>query len=1060
MSHPLTLYRVLKEEYEQFHGPLDARYYVWKFQMDHIRRPCLLAWRLSQRATDPIAEYLWSLLPSGTRARIDEYVQNAGLVGVTGQRDAKQKCRTAPPLPEKILVTLVDRLNAALGSSALQGLPGQPVAAIKEQLSAYALPPQKEIAYLNRLLLEHAFRQELSRVNRTLSGLCAQMHRQRRAALCLSGGGIRSASFGLGILQGLARHRLLDQFHYLSTVSGGGYLGAWLTAWIHRHPDGLPGVMRDMENQPPRTQVEIEPEPVRHLRHYSNYLNPQLGLLSADTWTLVSTVARNILLNWLVLVPLLAAALMIPRLLVTLIQKDFSGQNWYGWSFALGSLYGFVALIYMGFSRPSAWNPERRLPRWIAKLQSQSGFIFACLLPLALSAIFLASFWALYSFKITGAQPPIVFPALILNYTSPLARFVLYGAAAHLLAFILYSFLLLIADWRHWLDQLWSKFVEFFVVLSVGAFWGLLAWVAATKIFTSDLLSGRTAPATELYACLGVPLFLASLLLATFIFVALTSKRFTEEDREWWARCGGWLLILIVSWSVLSALVIFGPSGLLRLFSLRSTPLKALLAALGGVSGVLTILGGFSAKTPAGDQKESRGRSSGLLNLATKLAAPVFVVLLIAGLSLAASALVSWLAMLFVDHFTGPESLVFQLFGGRPELQEVAKQTFDASGALRLLHLTPFRLLAWIVGMLAAIGSLFAVFVNINKFSLHGMYRNRLVRAYLGASRHRDERRPHPFTGFDPDDNIWMSDLLDASNRLLNRRLVPVVNICLNLVKGRSLAWQQRKAASFTVSPLHAGSLWLGYRRAREYGGETGITLGTAATISGAAVSPNMGYHSSPALTFLLTLFNARLGWWLGNPGEAGDRKDLLLRPAYRKQSPSYAVSPVFAEALSLTDETKKYVYLSDGGHFENLGLYEMVLRRCHIIIASDGTQDGDCNFNDLGNAVHKVRVDLGIPIEFVEPIKIFSKTSKRKGGQYYALARIKYDCVDEGAPDGVLVYLKPAVYGREPVDVVNYSNTNADFPHQTTVDQYFDEAQFESYRMLGSHVVEEIWGT
>jgi len=99
-----------------------------------------------------------------------------------------------------------------------------------------------------------------------------------------------------------------------------------------------------------------------------------------------------------------------------------------------------------------------------------------------------------------------------------------------------------------------------------------------------------------------------------------------------------------------------------------------------------------------------------------------------------------------------------------------------------------------------------------------------------------------------------------------------VVNIALNLVAGRRLAWQQRKAESFTVTPLHTGNCALGYRPSASYGGDKGISLGTAITISGAAASPNMGYHSSPVIGFIMTLFNARLGAWLGNPGPAGSK--------------------------------------------------------------------------------------------------------------------------------------------------------------------------------------------
>src|SRR5206468_2463775 len=118
--------------------------------------------------------------------------------------------------------------------------------------------------------------------------------KEKRAALCISGGGIRSATFGLGILQGLARKGLLDKFHYLSTVSGGGYLGSWLSAWIYHTS------LREVINQlrrPSGRPLEPDPTPIWHLRTYSNYLSPKLGLLSADTWTLLATYVRNLFLN-------------------------------------------------------------------------------------------------------------------------------------------------------------------------------------------------------------------------------------------------------------------------------------------------------------------------------------------------------------------------------------------------------------------------------------------------------------------------------------------------------------------------------------------------------------------------------------------------------------------------------------------------------------------------------------------------------------------------------------------------------------------------------------------
>jgi hypothetical protein len=287
-------------------------------------------------------------------------------------------------------------------------------------------------------------------------------------------------------------------------------------------------------------------------------------------------------------------------------------------------------------------------------------------------------------------------------------------------------------------------------------------------------------------------------------------------------------------------------------------------------------------------------------------------------------------------------------------------------------------------------------------------------------------------------------------------RLMPLINTTLNLVGGDNLAWQQRKAEPFTISPLHAGCFRVGYRDCREYGGVQtgGISVGTAAAISGAAASSNMGYYTtSPVLSLLLTFFNVRLGWWLGNPGPAGDQ-------TFRRPSPKYSVRPVIDEALGFTDDNNKYVYLSDGGHFENLAVYEMVLRRCHIVVVSDGAQDQDYRFTDLGNAIRKIRIDLGIPIEFWN-VPIRSGWPHEERGMYWAIGRIRYSCIDgPEATDGLLLYVKPAVYGTEPRDVLEYKKSFPDFPHQTTADQFFDEPQFESYRILGSHIMDQMCGS
>src|SRR5580698_1358693 len=164
--------------------------------------------------------------------------------------------------------------------------------------------------------------------------LFEQVHKQDAplAALCLSGGGIRSATFGLGVIQGLAERGVLGTFDYLSTVSGGGYIGGWLTAWKQRK-GGIDNVIPHLRRDAPAVSAG-ELDPIQHLREYNNYLSPKLGLFSADTWTLIATVTRNMFLNWLVFVPLLLAALMAPRLLLSLARLGetyfvvYGGSPW------------------------------------------------------------------------------------------------------------------------------------------------------------------------------------------------------------------------------------------------------------------------------------------------------------------------------------------------------------------------------------------------------------------------------------------------------------------------------------------------------------------------------------------------------------------------------------------------------------------------------------------------------------------------------------------------------------------------------------------------------------
>ncbi len=764
---------------------------------------------------------------------------------------------------------------------------------------------------------------------------------------------------------------------------------------------------------------------------------------------------------------------------------------------------------------------------------------------------------------------------------------------------------------------------------------------------------GGLSAGTAAYVCLGVPILLGILFLQSAIFVGASSHQNHDFDREWWARASGWVLLAALGWMGLSAITIYGP------VAIRYLPRA--LTAVGGASGIFSILAGKSGSTK-GNVQDASSKSSKFLDIALALAIPIFVLYILAVISFGTT---EALGHVLSFQRIPPSQVAREVYQAGHATRDypllIAKQTARVKELplanaerersyedLKILEITPWWLAFAIVSVCLALARIISRCIGVNVFSMHAMYRNRLVRAYLGASRwYRD---PNRFTGFDPQDNLAMADLRpeyvwwhsfrdidnaiglvanarmprlrviqdelrrqlgDDLDRLLdpgteraiarpafyqslnvliatrdlaflydrsvgpasdprralrNRRFIelafgdeqvypspmplicerdirsatrfagleteisdsanelrklmkhpgvtlldklndviardslkdvpffaaqtidssafdfpevgpvhrmtdnrlridaafetlfepllfarplPVVGITLNLAGGADLAWQERKGASFAVTPLASGNHQLGYRDTRTYGE---ISLGTAVTISGAAASPNMGYHTSPPLAFLMTLFNVRLGWWLGNPGVAGN-------DTYQRRNPKISLHPLVRELTGNADDKYEYVYLSDGGHFENLGLYEMVLRRTHRIVVSDGSGDPTFTYDDLGNAIRKIRIDLGIEIEIKE-IGIIPPTEKGPG-KYCAFGEIHYGSVDgPNAVAGELLYIKPVVYKNQgPRDVLNYATTSATFPHETTADQFFSESQFESYRRLGLFAVEEMCG-
>src|SRR5579871_3678966 len=802
-------------------------------------------------------------------------------------------------------------------------------------------------------------------------------------------------------------------------------------------------------------KLDPEAEPIRRLRQNSNYLDPRVGLLSADTWTLGATVIRNLLLNWIVLLPALAAILMIPRLHLSFSvlpypPSPFASDN--EWGMRLVTIMFACAAILYG---ASYFRLRLALPSTGGKPLTENQFVRGIFLGL-LGFSWIAS--ALWSWWRESDWLPAEF-LYRANSLHPGAE-VLILAILALLAFTFLGWLAFPCNRIR--EDVLSAFLsgrriaDFFAMLSVNAAQWILIVALAGKIKTF----AEPYPYISAYACWATPTILLTFWLSLTLYLGIASMYTTDEDREWHARTGGWILMVLAVITGLNVIVIYGVPLLLKA--------KALALGVGGGSGIIAVWLGRQSASKPGTENSRPAWARVIYDFAPRLAAPVFVVLLLASLSFGTT----WSLAKFTTIMEPSNTAHDQAQEQQPEfdpdnvrLKDFAFKGVTSAAHVKVLVGSDPRVLLGITAGLVGLSMLAGWLINMNKFSLHFMYRNRLIRAYLGASRSAAERSPDPFTGFDQDDNIAMHQL--------SRYQKPfhVLNLNLNLSASRNLAWQQRMGQSFTVSPLHVGSLALktpcvpsplygAYRRAREYASlpsqhvdQHGITLGTAVAISGAAANPNMGYNSSTIVAFLMTLFNARLGAWLGNPAFQQGRLGRFVRfkPPWMLTAPRFSLFALLAEAFSLTGDTSPYVNLSDGGHFENLALYEMVLRRCHFIMVLDNGKDNcsadEYSFEDLGNAIRKIRVDLGVPIEIdFRPIR------ERK--THFVEGRIKYSAVDgEDVSDGVLVLAKPVLAENdEPADVFNYATANPDFPQQSTNDQWFNESQFESYRELGLH--------
>jgi hypothetical protein len=259
-----------------------------------------------------------------------------------------------------------------------------------------------------------------------------------------------------------------------------------------------------------------------------------------------------------------------------------------------------------------------------------------------------------------------------------------------------------------------------------------------------------------------------------------------------------------------------------------------------------------------------------------------------------------------------------------------------------------------------------------------------------------------------------------------------------------------------------------------------GLLLGDWVAVSGAAYSTGQGRNTNPLVALFLGLTNVRLGFWWDTGVMATERAGRFPANVWRriKELPG----ALFRAQQVLLSEwqgrffgaAREFWNLADGGHTDNTSVYELVRRRVPFIILTDATHDPDYAYADLGNLVRDVRVDFGVDIEFQDPVPAQlsgpatdwvnlanvgtlrdlqgNPSRGAKGTRHAALARIIYPPESPGLPgtEGWLLVVKTSLDGREPLDVTQYAKSHRDFPQDSTADQVYDDAQWESYRKLG----------
>ena len=792
-----------------------------------------------------------------------------------------------------------------------------------------------------------------------------------KLGLALSGGGIRSATFNLGVLQALNGTNLFPKVDYLSTVSGGGYTGSSLTY----------NLQGDKSNQEPQDKFPFErgTRIVRWIRRNASYLTPQDGL---NNWALFAAILRGIFINLIIIVPALIVIMLI-------LNESFLGSS--GSQIVKTSgIIVIIAFVFMFILRVllkrneddyyQVLNPKKHSDAVFSSIK----VCFLTVLLLFLCVPILSYLLKVFSVDLKDQGNVLIISSfLILLYVLVFLIVILIERA------LLFNKKSPGPEDHHKNSAIpWGRIKE-----------GFLTWLPVIfiiYIIHSFLLDNWGNKHGYYFLFLvGCAIGIRKLLANIYYALLSLSATNTSRNRYYSIKYGDYLL-----WSVLFISV--GSIPLIHETYIGGGKHESLLIVISVFSIIFTALGWL---------------------LSSKSSSPkqyVFSLLRI-GIPLLLVSVVFWLYMI-IQSFTISD-LYFKVFTG-----DVAQITLKFSLAL-------FVFLLW--------GTL-VLMTDINQISMHRYYRNRLVEAffqkiksdkkYFGENEQNENYRELEF-------NQIKVDKTGAP--------YPIINTNIVTIGSEDSKYANRLGDSFSFTPKYYGSKSTGWETTKDTEYKIG-TLGTAMAVSGAAVDPNIGETKSWPLRILMGLLNARLGYWMISPRYAKESQNWGWLKKKRRKS---WLRLIYNEMLGFPNETWRYIRLSDGGHFENLGLYELVRRKCKVIIVSDAGADPDWLFSDLSRAIQRIRVDFDADIE-MDLTNVKPDKHTRISWRPYVKGEIQYADGSKGA----LIFIKTTLFGHGlPEDVWGYARKNDKFPDEPTTNQFFTEDQFEAYRILGYHAGKEM---